>query len=189
MDTLTNKTRDGKMPEGNQRSTFLPKLRRFFIHRHFALLWTGRTVSNFGSYITGIGLPVAALLLLHATPEQMGLLAALGALPGLFLGLFIGVLVDRLPRRPIMIAADLGRALLLALIPLTAALGLLHLAWFYLVTVLVGILTVCFEVASLSFLPTLLRPDELPVEIAAWVRAIRWRRSRDHPWLVCSSLY
>lgn len=135
--------------------------RRFFIHRHFALLWTGSTVSSFGSYITSIGLPLAALLLLHATPAQMGLLVALGALPGLFAGLFIGVWVDRLPRRPLMLAADLARALLLALIPLSAAFGLLNLAEFYGVTVLAGLLTVCFEVASLSFVPTLLQPDEL----------------------------
>lgn len=136
-------------------------LRRFLLHRHFALLWTGSTVSRFGSYITGIGLPIAALLLLHATPAQMGLLAALGALPGLFAGLFIGVWVDRLPRRPLMFAADIARALLLALIPLSATLGRLTLAELYIVAVLTGLLTVSFEIASLSFVPTLLQPDEL----------------------------
>jgi len=138
------------------------RLRRFFLHRYFALLWTGQTISRFGSYITEIGLPVAALFLLRATPAQMGLLAALGALPGLLLGLFIGVWVDRLPRRPILIAADLGRALLLGTLPLVAASGLLHLFWLYAVTVLVGLLTVCFEIASLAFLPALLAPEELP---------------------------
>lgn len=163
MDALTGETREPRKPGDNQRSTFQSSLRSFFIHRHFAFLWIGRAVSNFGSYITGIGLPVAALLLLHATPAQMGLLAALEALPGLFLGLFIGVLVDRLPRRPIMIAADIGRALLLALIPLTVALGLLQLDWFYVVAVLVGVLTICFDVAGLSFLPTLLQLEDLPV--------------------------
>lgn len=139
----------------------LSRTRRFLLHRHFALLWTGTTVSRFGSYITSIGLPIAALLFLHATPAQMGLLAALGALPGLFVGLFIGVWVDRLPRRPLLLAADVARALLLALVPLSAALGMLSLMELYIVAVLAGLLTVSFEVASLSFVPTLLQSDEL----------------------------
>ncbi len=136
-------------------------LRSFFLHRHFALLWTGQTVSSFGSHITSIGLPVIALLLLHATPAQIGLLATLGALPGLAMGLFIGVWVDRLPRRPILLVADLARALLLALIPLVPALGLLHFAWLAAIAALTSLFTVGFEVASLSFLPALLQPDEL----------------------------
>jgi predicted MFS family arabinose efflux permease len=91
----------------------------------------------------------------------MGLLTALAALPGLMFGLVLGVWVDRLPRRSLLIAADLGRALLLSSIPLAAAFGLLHLALFDVVTVLVGLLTACFEVASLAFLPTLLTPEEV----------------------------
>jgi predicted MFS family arabinose efflux permease len=163
MDTFTNETSALKTPEHNPRPSFLSRLRRLLIHRHFALLWTGQTVSTFGSYITSMGLPMVAWYMLHATTGQMGLLVALGALPGLLLGLFIGVWVDRLPRRPIMLAADLGRALLLVLIPLAAAFGLLHLALFYVVTVLAGLFTVGFEVASLSFLPTLLAPELLAV--------------------------
>ena len=159
MEKITTETPAQKEIVDNSRSW----LRRFFLHRHFALLWTGSTVSRFGSYITSIGLPLAALLLLHATPAQMGLLVALEALPGLFAGLFIGVWVDRLPRRPLMLAADIARALLLALIPLTAALGLLNLVEFYMVAVLVGLLTVSFEIASLSFVPTLLHTDELVI--------------------------
>lgn len=144
-----------------QTAGVLPVIKLFLLTRHFALLWTGATVSTFGSYITGIGLPIVAWQMLHATPAQMGLLAALGALPGLLMGLFIGIWVDRLPRRPIMLLADLGRAALLTLIPLLALLGLLHLVWLYVVTVLVGLLTVSFEIARLSFVPTLLPPDEL----------------------------
>lgn len=145
------------------RSTLARALRRSLLHRHFALLWTGQTISSFGSHITSLALPLAALLLLQATPAQIGLLTALGALPGLLLGLFLGVWIDRLPRRPLLIAADLGRALLLALIPLLAALGWLHLGWLYLVTVLVGLLGVAFEIASLAFLPSLLSSDELSI--------------------------
>lgn len=138
-------------------------VRRLLLHRHFALLWTGSTVSKFGSYITGLGLPMMALLLLHATSAQVGLLAALGALPGLFAGLFIGVWVDRLPRRPIMLLTDLARAALLILIPLLAVSDLLNLDWLYIVAVSAGLLEVSFEIASLSFLPALLPPGELAV--------------------------
>jgi predicted MFS family arabinose efflux permease len=133
----------------------------FFLHGQFALLWTGQTVSTFGSHISGLGLPVIAVLLLHATPAQLGLLAALAALPGAGLGLLIGVWVDRLPRRLLMLVADLGRALLLTLLPVLAAAGLLHFAWLALIAALSGVLGVVFEVACLSFLPTLLQPDEL----------------------------
>lgn len=159
---ITSKgTRTLRVPEGQRRLLLLRGLRRFLLHRHFVLFWSGQMVSTFCSSITGMGLPLAAWLALHATPAQMGLLTALGALPGLVLGLVLGVWVDRLPRRSLMIAADLGRALLLVAIPLAAAFGLLHLALLYVVTALVGLLTACFEVASLSFLPTLLTPEEV----------------------------
>ncbi len=162
MGGLTNKdTRTHAHVTREQSSGALRRAKRFWLNRHFALLWTGSTVSAFGSYITAIGLPMIAVLLLHVTPLQMGLLAALEALPGLLMGLFIGVWVDRLPRRPIMLLADLGRAVSLTLIPLLAILGLLDLTWLYGVTVLVGLLTVSFEIASLSFLPALLPPEEL----------------------------
>ena len=144
--------------KGENRATFV---RRLLLNRHFALLWTGQTVSAFGSYITSMGLPIVALLLLHASNAQIGLLTALGALPGLLVGLLIGVWVDRLPRRLVMLLADFGRAALLALIPLLALFGLLHLAWLYAVAIATGLLTVGFEVASLSFLPTLLPPEKL----------------------------
>lgn len=162
MNTLTKKSASPDMEARGKRSAAIRRLaRRFLLHRHFALLWLGSTISTFGSYITSIGLPVVALLFLHATSAQVGLLEAVGALPGLLAGLFIGVWVDRLPRRPIMLLANLGQAALLVIIPLLAVAGLLHLAWLYLVVLLTGLLAVCFEVASLSFLPALLTPDEL----------------------------
>jgi MFS family permease len=136
-------------------------LRHWLLNRAFARLWCGQTISSFGSYMTSLGLPLTALFLLHATPAQIGLLTALSALPGLLVGLLIGVWVDRLPRRPVMVVADLGRVFLLGLIPLAAVLGWLNLGWCYLVALLAGLLTVCFEIASLSFLPALLQADEL----------------------------
>src|SRR5215510_13788609 len=78
----------------------------------FRNLWGAQTVSLLGSQVTALALPLTAALALQATPAQMGLLGAAGAAPAVLLGLFAGVWVDRRRRRPIMIAADLGRAAL-----------------------------------------------------------------------------
>src|SRR5438093_5879507 len=72
----------------------------------FTKLWLSRTVSELGSGIGGTALPLAAVLVLKATPLQMGLLAAVGVAPVLVVGLLAGAWVDRLRRRPILIAAD-----------------------------------------------------------------------------------
>ncbi len=135
--------------------------RSFFINRNFGLLWSGQTISEFGSRITREGLPLAANLVLRATPVQMGLLAATGALPVLLVSLFAGVWVDRLRRRPLLIVADLARAVLLLSIPLAAVLRLLRIEQLYLVAALVGILTVLFEVANQSFLPGLVAHEQI----------------------------
>jgi MFS family permease len=133
----------------------------FFINRSFALLWSGQTISELGSHITGSGLPLVAVLMLNATALQVGLLTALSTLSALLLSLLAGVWVDRLPRRAIMIIADLGRALLLFTIPLAASLGILHIAQLYVVTFLVGTLTVFFAIANQSLLPMLVPREQL----------------------------
>ncbi len=138
-----------------------PKKRAFFIHHNFALQWSGQTISEFGSRITREGLPLAANLTLHANASQMGLLAALGSAPVLVIGLVAGVWVDRVRRRPVMIVSDLARAVLLVTIPLAAMLGLLHMEQLYIVTALVGMLTVFYEVANQSFLPTLVGREQI----------------------------
>jgi MFS family permease len=91
----------------------------------------------------------------------MGLLGAMGTLPVLLVGLPAGVWVDRRRRRPILIGADIGRALLLLSIPLAAAFDQLTLMQLYIVAALAGILTVFFEVADQSFLPSVIGRDEL----------------------------
>ena len=98
-------------------------------HADFMKLWTGQAVSQFGSMVTRDALPLIGLMVLRATPLQMGLLSAAGSAPVLILGLLAGAWVDRLRRRPILIAADLGRALLVALIPAAALLGQLSLGY------------------------------------------------------------
>lgn len=130
-------------------------------HSDFVKLWTGQTISMFGSRISFLALPLTAVLVLEATPAQMGLFTAANSLPSLLLGLFVGVWVDHYRRRPILIAADVGRGLLLLIIPLAAVFGILHLQLLYLIAFLVGTLGLFFDVAYRSFLPTLVETDQL----------------------------
>jgi len=106
-------------------------------HKDFLKLWTGETISAFGSQITAFALPLTAVLMLGATPVQMGILSFLAFAPMLFLTLFAGVLVDRLPRRPILIFTSLGQAIMLATVPLVALFGLLYIAYLYIVVLYV----------------------------------------------------
>ncbi|MFL5658996.1 MAG: MFS transporter [Ktedonobacteraceae bacterium] len=129
----------------------------------FVKLWLGRTVSNFGSGITGIALPLTAVLVLGATPIQMGILGALDGVSVLVIGLLAGIWVDRVRRRPLLIATDLGRAFILSTIPLAALLGVLRIGQLYVVAALAGMLTVLFNVANPAFLPSLI-PQESLVE-------------------------
>ena len=102
-----------------------------------------------------------AVLVLKATPVEMGILSALGGLPVLVFGIFAGVWVDRLRRRPVMIAADLGRAALLALVPISAGLGMLRIELLYGLMILTGLLGVFFDTAYRSYLPALVERAHL----------------------------
>jgi len=130
-------------------------------HGDFMRLWAGQTVSQFGSTVTREALPYTAILVLGASPLQMGLLGAAGAAPLLVLGLFAGVWVDRVRRRPLMIAADIGRALLLLSIPVAYLLGWMQIEQLYVVAALAGALTVFFDVAYQSALPGLVQREHL----------------------------
>jgi MFS family permease len=130
-------------------------------HREFLKFWAGSGISDVGSQVTALALPLIAALTLHATPWQMGLLAASGSAPVLVVGLFAGVWVDRIRRRPVMIATDVGRALLLSIIPLAAATGVLRMEILYAVMLLTGSLTVLFDVAHMSFVPSLVSANQL----------------------------
>jgi predicted MFS family arabinose efflux permease len=129
--------------------------------RSFRNLWLGTTVSAFGSEISGVAIPLTAVLLLGATSAQMGLLRAVGTCPVLLFGFVAGVWIDRLRRRPILIIADIGRAVLLAVLPLAAILDRLHLPLLYLIAFATGTLTIFFDIAFLSFVPSLVRSDDL----------------------------
>jgi Na+/melibiose symporter-like transporter len=124
-------------------------------------LWVGGTVSGFGSQITFLALPFTAVLVLDANPLQMGILAAAGSAPSLILGLGVGVWVDRRKKRPIMIATDYGRALLLIAVPIAAAFHVLRIEYLYAIALGVGMLRMFFSIANRSMLPSLVARDEL----------------------------
>ena len=127
----------------------------------FVRLWVGSTVSGIGSQITFLALPLTAVLTLDATPLQMGILAAMGGAPALIFGLGTGVWVDRVRKRPVMIAADYGRAALICTVPVAAVFQLLHIWHLYVMALAIGILNMLFSVASRSMLPSLIGRDEL----------------------------
>jgi len=127
----------------------------------FLKLWAGQTVSQVGSWITLVGLPMTAALLLKASPFEMGILSGAGAAAVLLFGLFAGAWADRLRRRPILIWADLGRAAVLGTVPLAALLGRLTMSHLYLVAAASGILTVFFDVSYQAYLPSLVSAENL----------------------------
>jgi len=128
------------------------RLRGLWAHRDFVKLWSGQTISELGSRITREGIPLTAVLVLHAGTVQMGFLSALGGAAVLVFGLVAGVWVDRLRRRPILIVADLGRAAILVTVPAAAVAGVLSMGQLYAVAALAGILTVFFDVAYQAYL-------------------------------------
>ena len=130
-------------------------------HGDFRRLWAGETVSELGSQVTVLAVPLLAVRVLHATTFEVGALAAASTAAFLLVGLPAGAWVDRLRRRPVMIAADLGRLLALGSVPVAAAAGVLGLAQLYIVTLVAGVLTVFFDVAYQSYLPSLVGRENL----------------------------
>jgi MFS family permease len=130
-------------------------------HADFLKLWTAQSVSQLGSQISGVALPLVAVLTLHASAFQVAALGTIDFLPFLFFSLPAGVWVDRLPRRPILVVADLGRTLALGSIPVAAALHHLTLGQLYVAGFVAGTLTVFFDVSYQSYLPSLVDRTQL----------------------------
>jgi MFS family permease len=130
-------------------------------NRDFTRLWGAQTVSTFGSLITRPALPFLAILVLNASAGQIALLRAAEYVPGFLIGLFAGAVIDRLRRRPVLIAADIGRAFVLGSIPLLAFTGHLRIEVLYIVALMAAGLTVFFDVGYESYLPTVVPPDQL----------------------------
>ena len=128
--------------------------------RDFVSLWAAQSVSQLGSHISLLALPLAAVTL-DASPAQMGLLISAERLPFLLFGLLAGVWVDRRRRQGLLVWADYGRAVLLALVPLAALLGWLRIELLLGVAFLVGTLTLVFDVAYVAYLPAVVRREQL----------------------------
>lgn len=124
-------------------------------HADFLRLWSAQTISQFGSQISALALPLAAILVLDATAFEVALLGTVEFLPFLLFALPAGVWVDRLRRKPILVVADLIRGVLLASIPLAYALDALTIEQLYVVGFGTGVCTVFFDVAYQSYLPSL----------------------------------
>ncbi len=127
----------------------------------FVRLWTAATISQFGTQISLLALPLVAVVLLEASPFEVALLGTVEFLPFILFSLPAGAWVDRLRRRPILILGDLGRAVALATIPAAFVLDVLTIWQLYVVGFIAGTLTVLFDVAYQSYLPALVERDQL----------------------------
>ncbi|GAA1231130.1 MFS transporter [Kitasatospora nipponensis] len=130
-------------------------------HRDFRFLLSGAAASQTGSQVTLVALPLVAVIGLKAPPFQVGLLTAAETAAFLLVGLPAGAWVDRMRRLPVLIRADVVRALAVGSVPLASLAGVLTMAQLYLVALVTGVATVFFDVAHQSFLPHLLPRDHL----------------------------
>jgi MFS family permease len=130
-------------------------------NRAFMLVWAAATVSVFGSFVTRIALPFVAIETLRAGPIEIAVLRSLDLVAALLVGFVAGAWVDRLRRRPLLIWADIGRALLLGSIPVAAIGGWLTLPQVFLVSSLAAVCTTFFDVADRAYLPTVVDRADL----------------------------
>ncbi|QXE38670.1 MFS transporter [Streptomyces sp. GMY02] len=131
-------------------------------HHDFRLLWCGETAGKFGASVTGVAMPLVAVSTLHASTFEVGLLSAATWAPWLIIGLPVGVWVDRLRRRPIMLAAAAVSLLLFAGIPVAAWSGWLSIGLLLGIALLTGTAAVFFQTAYSAYLPSILEPDDQP---------------------------
>ncbi|WP_433214735.1 MFS transporter [Microtetraspora malaysiensis] len=132
-----------------------------FWHRDFRLLWMGQTVGKLGSSVTSVALPLVAVATLDASTFQVALLSAAAWLPWLLIGLPAGAWVDRLPRRPVMLACNLVSLLLFLSVPVAAWLGRLTIGHLLAVALAAGTASVFFQTAYQVYLPSLLDRGEV----------------------------
>ncbi|HEY7937394.1 MAG TPA: MFS transporter [Candidatus Limnocylindrales bacterium] len=132
-----------------------------FRHPNFRKLWIGDTISQFGTQVSQLAIPLVAIIFLKASAFEVALLGTVEFLPFLLFTLPAGAWVDRLQRRPILITGDVGRALCLISIPIAYELGVLTIIQLYVVGFAMGVLTVFFDVSYQSYLPSLVDREQL----------------------------
>lgn len=130
-------------------------------HGEFRKLWVSEAISQIGSQVTFLALPLTAVLTVDATPGEMGLLTAMSSLPPLLFGLPAGVAVDRRRRRPLIIMSDVGRAGVLSAIPAAWLLCILTIEWLYVVAFVTGTLSLIAGLAHGALLPAVVPTDQL----------------------------
>lgn len=128
---------------------------------NFLTMWSGQALAQIGSQVTELAIPVLAVLLLHATEFEVGVLNAAGTAAFLLVGLPAGAWIDRMRKRHVMIAADLVRALALASLPLLWAMDALQIWHMVVVALIMGVATVFFDVSYQSIVPSLVRPSQI----------------------------
>jgi MFS family permease len=136
----------------------MPSLLR---NRDFRLLWAGQTISRAGTEVSVLALPLIAIQILDATTFEVGSLTAVETLPFILVGLPAGAWVDRMRRRRVLIAADIGRLVALGSIPIASAFASITLVHLFVVAFVTGVFTVFFDVAYQSYLPELVERDQL----------------------------
>ncbi|WP_405009005.1 MFS transporter [Kitasatospora sp. NBC_01539] len=129
--------------------------------RDFLLLWSGQTVSEMGSAVTQVALPLLAVVSLRESTFQVGLLTAATTLAFAVIALPAGAMVDGREKRSVMIVCNLLRLVIIGSVPVAAAFGVLTMAQLYVVAVAAGVCSVFFDVSYQSYVPSLVRSDDL----------------------------
>jgi MFS family permease len=152
-------------PDPSRLPSWLPSAIRndqLWSHPDFMRLWSGRAVSQLGTQVSLVAIPLYAVLALDASPLEMGILGAAAGIPRLLFGFFAGAWVDRRPRKPIMVATNIGQAFAVASIPIAALLGATSFGLLLAVEVIVGLLSIFFQAAWVPYLPGLVGRALLP---------------------------
>ncbi len=139
----------------------LPASRPLMRDRDFLKMFVSEGSAGVGSQVSLLALPLAAIVLLHSSAFEVGTLAALGTLPYLLFGLPAGAFLERVRRRPVLLYSALGRAAVLAVVPVFWALGRLDVEILYAVAFLVGLMTTFYDIAWQAYLPSLVGTSRL----------------------------
>lgn len=133
----------------------------------FRHLWIAQASGLVGQQFSSLAIPLVAILTLHASAATVGLLTTVFNLPWVIFGLFVGVVVDRFPRRNALIIADLARAALMSVVPIGAALGALSVGGLFGLAILIGAFDVCWMATYRSYVPAVVAPAHLERAYAA----------------------
>jgi len=135
--------------------------RRLRSHGNFLRLWAGQSVSLFGSAVSYIALPLVAVLTLKLGALDIGLLASAGRIPAAILSPFVGTVVDAVDRRRLCITCDIVRAVAVGSVPVAAVTGSLSYVQLVIVSAVMGVCTILFNVSQQTLLPSVVNAEDL----------------------------